>query len=55
MDRAEKIAIEIAKEITAATVSNANITANSETAKNVSAYFETLYRNVLIVAKEAAN
>lgn len=55
MDRSDRYALDAAKEMTIAKLSNANITINSESGKHVADFFEEIYKKVSEIAKEAAD
>lgn len=52
MDRSDRYALDAAKEMTIAKLSNANIIINSESGKNVADFFEEIYKKVSEIAKK---
>lgn len=52
MTRASKYALDAAKEITVARMSNTNISANKAGGESVADFFEAIYTKVLEIAKD---
>lgn len=55
MTRASKYALDVAKEITVARMSNTAITPDKNGGENVADFFEVIYNKIFEIAKDAAD